>query len=68
VDEVARACGIHGGEEKCIESFSVETGMKNTAWKICLWVRIILKWTLKKWYGREKQWAFMHVGIKREVP
>ena len=33
-DEMGRACGMYGGEEKCMQSVGGETRKKQTAWKI----------------------------------
>ena len=38
-------------EKKCAWNFGSKTWEIDTTWKTCVYVRIILKWALKRWNG-----------------
>jgi hypothetical protein len=77
-DEMGRACGTQGGEEKCIQSFDGETLSKQTTWKTCTWednTKMDLKsigWEGMEWINLAKnvdKWrAIVNVVMNFQVP
>jgi hypothetical protein len=47
-DEMDGACGMHGGDEKFIQSFCQKTQREETTWKNLGMNRKILEWLLGK--------------------
>jgi hypothetical protein len=47
LDEMGRACSVHGGDEKCVQNVGKPEG-KRPLRRPCVDERIILKWVLGK--------------------
>jgi hypothetical protein len=60
-DEMGRACCTHGGDEKCIQTFSRQTWMEETTWEkgiegitlsnldVGVWIGFIRLMTVSSW-------------------